>query len=184
MNLLKNKLVILPLAAFILLGCQAASSSTSTSESSSPITSYDPYWNQAFLNVDLSPYTQTDLENVPALEDVSVTKIVMLSDGDVTKGFAYEATVRGLVDNIVFQIGIYEGLITNFNLLFDREHPSIGGLTLSALKTHLRGMEPNFSTIETKIASTDGNRTKRSRTYDPVMETIEAITLHYSAQID
>jgi hypothetical protein len=184
MNLLKNKLVILPLAAFILLGCQAASPSTSMSESSSSITSYDPYWTQAFLNVDLSPYTQTDLENVPALEDVSVTKIVMLSEGDVTKGFAYEATVRGFVGNIVFQLGIYDGLITNFHLVSDREHSSIGGLTLSALRTQLKGMEPNFSAIQTKIASTSGRRTGRSGTYDPVMETIEAITLHYSAQID
>jgi hypothetical protein len=184
MNLLKNKLVFLPLAVFLLLGCQATSSGTSLTDSSSPSTSYDPYWNQAFLNIDLSPYTQTNLEIAPALEDASVTKTVMLSEGDVAKGFAYEATVRGFVGNIVFQLGIYDGLITNFHLVSDREHGSIGGLTLSALRTQLKGMEPNFSAIQTKIASTSGRRTGRSGTYDPVMETIEAITLHYSAQID
>lgn len=186
MSLLKNKLILVPFVVFILVGCQAVSSSPSTSvnPSSTSGTTYDPYWNQAFLNVDLSPYSQSELVISSELEDVSITKGVVLTEDEITKGFAYEATVRGFVGNITFQIGIYDGLITNFNLISDREHASIGGLTLSALKTQLRGLEPNFSIIQTKIASTTGRRTGRSGTYDPVMETIEAITLHYLAQID
>jgi hypothetical protein len=188
MNLLKNKLILLPLAVLILVGCQTASSSPSASSSSTSSstsgTSYDPYWNQTFLNVNITPYTQTELILSSELEDVSVTKGIVLTEDEVTKGVAYEATVRGFVGNITFQIGIYDGLITNFHLISDREHGSIGGLTLNALETQLRGLEPNFSTIQTKIASTTGRRTGRSGTYDPVMETIEAITLHYLAQID
>jgi uncharacterized protein with FMN-binding domain len=176
MNLMKNKLILLPISVLILVGCQTGGTSSSAT--------YDSYWSQAFLNVDLAPYTQTELVINSELEDVSVTKGVVLTENEMTKGFAYEATVRGFVGNITFQLGIYDGLITNFNLVSDREHSSIGGLTLNALKTQLRGLEPNFSTIQTKIASTTGRRTGRSGTYDPVMETIAAITLHYLAQID
>lgn len=187
MNLLKNKLILLPLATLLLVGCQATSSSLSSSNpisSSTSSASYDPYWNQAFLNVDLAPYTQTELAVSSELDEVSVTKGVVLSENGLSKGFAYEATVRGFVGNITFQIGIYDGLITNFNLISHREHGTFGRLTLIALETQLKEIEPNFSTIQTRIASTTGRRTGRSGTYDPVMETIEAITLHYLAQID
>lgn len=188
MNLLKNKLILLPLATLLLVGCQAASSSASLSStsitSSTSGASSDPYWNQAFLNVDLAPYTQTELAISTELEDVSVTKGVKLTENEIIKGLAYEATVRGFVANITFQIGIYDGLITNFNLISHREHGTFGRLTLIALETQLKEIEPNFSTIQTRIASTTGRRTGRSGTYDPVMETIEAITLHYLAQID
>jgi hypothetical protein len=138
-----------------------------------------------FFDVDAATHTIEELELTESLDATDVTAAVRLEEGTSFLGIGYEASVRGnhASVRIRFRLGIQANVITHFDVISHQEHTGFGVILIRALENNVVGLPSQFSSIETSLATTSVPNTALTETYDGMMPAIEAMLLHYQAQI-
>lgn len=160
------KKIIPFLTFFLLLGC--------TPNSPSP-------WNE-FLNL---PQHEILLLEVPEnLHRVGIEEIVMAAEDNTITHYGYEASVRGnhATVKIRFRLALTANEITHFSVLQHQEHAGFGVILIEALETHIIGLPPLLSALETVLQTTAVPNTALTETYEGMMPAIDAMLLHAVTQ--
>jgi hypothetical protein len=164
---------------FSLVACQPSSSASFSEPSSTEITSYD-YWQNTLQDTVESTVVIEETTVSTQLASVGVLVVVSIKNSEDTfVGYAYEVRVSGFVDQIQFRVAIVDGLFTRFVAVSHNEHISIGGRVINGLTQNLRGTLPNRDAVVRVLAEASAGRSGRSGTFDPLINALEAIGLHY-----
>jgi hypothetical protein len=138
-----------------------------------------------FFDVDAATHTVEELELTDSLSATDVTVAVRLEEGSSFLGLGYEASVRGnhASVRIRFRLGIQASVITHFDVISHQEHTGFGVILIRALETNIVGLASQLTAIENALSTTSVPNTALTETYDGMMPAIEAMLLHYQAQI-
>jgi hypothetical protein len=138
-----------------------------------------------FFDVDAATHTVEELELTDSLSATDVTVVVRLEEGSSFLGLGYEASVRGnhASVRIRFRLGIQASVITHFDVISHQEHTGFGVILIRALETNIVGLASQLTAIENALSTTSVPNTALTETYDGMMPAIEAMLLHYQAQI-
>jgi hypothetical protein len=112
------------------------------------------------------------------------TIVAIYNQQDVFYGYAYEAIVTGFVAEIQFRVGIVNQTFAGIDFVRHSEHATLGGVIINALRQNLAGRPANLSGVQAAFIAAVVTRSAGSVTYDRIIPAIEAMTLHYSANID
>jgi hypothetical protein len=146
-------------------------------------TSLDETWN---VVISESVRNTFDIESVAITEDeenVGIDVIYELKQLNVTKGFAFQATVDGDSgkDSVVFRLSVFDNQFKGFSILSHREHTNFGVKQFNALNAQLVGTQVIFSEVMAILQRANAGRTGISVTYDGLMPAIEAMVERYLA---
>jgi hypothetical protein len=137
-------------------------------------------------NVSANEFYEVPQALSPSLNQVNVTIVVAIFNrNDVLIGYAYEAQVDGNAGakSIRFRVGISANQFAGFTMVSHREHSGFGVITINALRNNLPGKPATMAAVQEVLVSANATRTGKSETYDGMIPAIEAMTLHYSANI-
>lgn len=134
-----------------------------------------------------SSHYQVNQTLTSELTNVKVTVLVAIyTIEDVFVGYAYEAVVDGNAgsNSIRFRVGIANNTFAGFVMVSHQEHGGFGVKIIDALRNNLAGKPANKDAVVEILVAAFATRSGISETYDGMIPAIEAMTLHYSANID
>jgi hypothetical protein len=168
-----KQLPLLSLLVLILGACGTTPSSIDTT--------LDESWN---VVISESIRNTFEIDSVAITEDeetVGIDVVYELKQNNVTKGFAFQATVDGDGgnDSVVFRISVFDDQFKGFSIVSHREHSNFGVKQFNALNANLVGTQVNFSEVVAILQRANAGRTGITLTYDGLMPAIEAMVERY-----
>lgn len=164
--------------------------SESVSSASEVVTSQSPslasIWQSPMAIVDSSLFYSQSQPLTNDLSQFKVTQVASIYRSDQTfYGTAYEALVdgNGGPNSVRFRIGFVDGKFAALTMVSHREHGGFGLKIIQALLIQLPNKPATMNTVVTILINANANRTGITETYDGMIPAIEAMVIHYTAQI-
>jgi hypothetical protein len=159
--------------------------SETTINQSSALPTLNTIWVAPMGGISSTDYYQVNQTVPSSLSNVGITIVVSIFDqNDNFYGFAYEAVVNGSGGTIRFRIGIANNTFAGIVVVSHREHVGFGVRLIDALKSQLAGKPATIAAVQEILIAASATRAGISDTYDGMIPAIEAMTLHYSTNID
>jgi hypothetical protein len=144
-------------------------------------TTLDESWNVVISESIRNTFDITSVAVTEEEEDVGIDVVYDLKQLNVTKGFAFQATVDGDggKDSVVFRLTVFDNQFKGFSIVSHREHTNFGVKQLNALNANLVGTQVSFSEVVAILQRANAGRAGITVTYDGLMPAIEAMIERY-----